>query len=451
MCHDVGVGRAPPPTVTGSNPRRAPVKQQVDAYGSIRRDVLAQIEKRRLRPEGDLDQVRAEVHRAVDEYQRRAHLGDEVPLSDPRDMVDRVLRSVTDFGPLTELIGRRDVEEIFIEGPRASYLDSTGRLRGLTTPTTESENRQIIEQLLAPTDRQLNTKHPIVQARVLEGTARLTAAIPPVADQLSATLRRYTVRNVTLPDLVERDSLSPEAAGFLWAVMQLRSRIAISGEPGAGKTTLAAALLAAGPTSHCVRCCEEIREIAVPVTHGSYYEVRPPALDGTGEISLRDLVKFVLAMRPDRIVVGEVRGAEAFELSRAVNAGCGFLCTVHANSAPEALNAIVNAAIMAGENVTERIVRKVFSESLDLVVHLDRDDLPRGELDGIRRQVTEITALVPALSEDFTVEPVFAREALGKPLVWTGVLPEALETRVDRALPEGLTLRRIVEGVGLPA
>ena len=159
--------------------------------------------------------------------------------------------------------------------------------------------------------------------------------------------------------------------------MQLRSRVTVSGEPGAGKTTLLAALLAAAPAGHCVRACEEIRELAVPITHGSYYEVRPPALDGTGEITLRDLVKFVLAMRPDRIVVGEVRGAEAFELSRAVNAGCGFLCTVHANSASEALDALVNAALMAGENVTERIVRKVFSESLDVVVHLDRDDATR--------------------------------------------------------------------------
>lgn len=421
-----------------------------DAYGVIRQAVLAAIEKRRLRPEGDLEEVRAEVQTAVDGYQRRAHIGAEVPLSDPRGMVDRLLRSITDFGPLTDLIARRDVEEIFIEGGRVSYLDGSGRLRGLATPTGEAENRQIIDRLLAATDRQLNTKHPMVQARVLQGTARLTAAIPPVGDQLSATLRRYTVRNVTLSDLVGRDSLSPEAAGFLWAVMQLRSRVAISGEPGAGKTTLAAALLAAAPASHCVRSCEEIRELAVPVTHGSYYEVRPPSLDGTGEISLRDLVKFVLAMRPDRIVVGEVRGAEAFELSRAVNAGCGFLCTVHANSAAEALNALVNAALMAGENVTERIVRKVFSDSLDLVVHLDRDDVPRGELEGIRRQVTEITALVPALSDDFTVEPIFAREDLGKPLQWTGVLPGPLAARVTRSLPNGSSLRGIVEGRGVP-
>src|SRR5262249_20219827 len=159
------------------------------------------------------------------------------------------------------------------------------------------------------------------------------------------------------------------------------------------------------PAGHCIRCCEEIREIAVPITHGAYYEVRPPSLDGTGEISLRDLLKFVLAMRPDRIVVGEVRGAEAVELTRAVNAGGGCLCTVHANSAPDALNALVNAALMAGENVSERIVRKVFSEAVDIVVHVDRDDVARGS--GIRRQVTEITAVTPALHDNFTCEPLF--------------------------------------------
>jgi pilus assembly protein CpaF len=254
------------------------------------------------------------------------------------------------------------------------------------------------------------------------------------------------VRNVKLIDLVELGSLTREAAGFLWAAMQIRSRITVSGEPGAGKTTLLAALMTAGPSSHCVRCCEEIREIAVPVTHGGYYEVRPPALDGTGEIGLRDLVKFVLAMRPDRIVVGEVRGSEAFELSRAVNAGCGFLCTVHANTAADALNALVNAALMAGENVTEQIVRKVFSESLDLVVHLDRDDQPRGSEAGIRRQVMEIAAVMPSLRADFTVEPIFRREALGAPLRWTGVIPEGLSGRVDRALPGSMSVRRLVEG-----
>jgi len=425
------------------------VTVRTDAYDAIRHDTLAAVEQRRLQPARQPGEVRAEIERAVDEYQRRARLGDAVPLGDPHAMVHRVLRSITELGPLSELLARRDVEEIFVEGARVTYLDQAGRLRGLAEPTTEAENRQIVDRLLAVTERQLNAKQPIVQARVLDGSARLTAAISPIADRLSVTVRRYTVRDVTLSALVEREALTAQAAAFLWAVMQLRSRVAISGEPGAGKTTMAAALLAAVPAGHCVRSCEEIRELAVPLVHGGYYEVRPPGLDGTGEIALRDLVKFVLAMRPDRIVVGEVRGAEAFELTRAVNAGCGFLCTIHANSAREALHALINAALMAGENVTERIVRSVFTNALDLVVHLDRDDLAAGSA-RVRRQVTEITAMVPSLADGETCEPLFVREALGRPLTFTGVLPPGLEQRIERVLPAGVRLRTFVEAGRIP-
>ncbi len=417
-----------------------------DAYDVVRRDVLNAIERRRLQPDADLGEVRLETQRAVDEYQQRSRRGDELRLADPVEMVERIVRSVCDLGPLTELLSRSDVEEIFIEGPRISFLDSSGRLRGLAMPTTEDENRRVVDRLLATTERQLNAQYPIVQARVLQGTARLTAAIPPIADRLSATLRRYVVRHVALSDLVQRRSLPQEAAGFLWAAMQFRSRIVVSGEPGAGKTTMLAALLNAAPANHCVRCCEEIREVSVPLTHGGYYEARPPGLDGGSEIGLRDLVKFVLAMRPDRIVVGEVRGSEAFELSRAMNAGCGFLCTVHANSAADALHALVNAALMAGENVTEPAVRKVFSESLDLVVHLDRDDsTAHAEREGTRRQVTEIAAISPSLGEGFTCEPLFVRRAPGFALEWTGAMPSVLEERIDRVLPVGYTTRGIVE------
>jgi pilus assembly protein CpaF len=351
---------------------------------------------------------------------------------------------VTEVGPLSELLAGDDVEEIFIEGSRVSYLDRAGRLRGFLVPTSEEENRRAIEQLLARTDRQLNAASPLVQARVLDGTVRLTAAIPPVADTLSATLRRYTVRSVSLAGLVAAGSLDEAAAAFLASLMRFRSRIAVSGEPGAGKTTLVAALLAAAPPEHCVRACEEIRELSVPFAHGAYYETRPPGLDGSSEITLRHLVRFVLAMRPDRIVVGEVRGAEAFELTRAVNAGCGFLCTVHANSAPEALHALVNAALMAGENVTERVEQRDFSSALDLVVHVERF-AGDGSGAAIRRRVTEITAVVPALTDGFTCEPVFVREASDAPLRWTGVVPERLEDRADRALGRRGALRAMLE------
>jgi hypothetical protein len=129
-----------------------------------------------------------------------------------------------------------------------------------------------------------------------------------------------------------------------------------------------------------------------------------------------------------------------------VNAGCGFLCTVHANSAAEALDALVNAALMAGENVTERVVRKVFSESIDVVIHVDRDDVA-GDADHVRRQVVEIAAVVPALRDDFTIEPLFTRPHLGAPLQWTGALPSRLEQRMARALP-GARLRPVVDSGG---
>ncbi len=413
----------------------------VDVYDGLRREVLASIETR-VDAADDPVAVRAITEMIVDAYEMRARRGDAAPLADADEMVTRIVRSVADLGPLSDLLARSDVEEIFIEGSRVSYLDASGRLRGLASPTSEDENRQIVERLLAPTDRHLDAKHPIVQARVLDGSARLTAAIPPIADRISATLRRYTVRHVTLDDLVRREAISPNAAMFLGATMRIRSRVAISGEPGAGKTTLLAAMLAAAPTEHCVRSCEEIRELSVPLVHGGYYETRPPGLDGTGDIDLRALVKFCLAMRPDRIVVGEVRGAEAFELTRAVNAGCGFLCTVHANGAREALSALVNAALMAGENVTESIVRRVYAQSLDLVVHVDRSD-SSGE--AVRREVVEITALSPSLGDDFTCEPVFVRSGPRRPLEWTGTVPERLADRIDRALPDGESLRRLLE------
>lgn len=404
------------------------------AYEEIRRHALALVEELRVDTAGSRSEVVEVVTRAVDDYQRRAHLGDGRPLGNPADMVDRVTRSLADFGPLTDLLARSDVEEVFIEGARVTYIDGSGRLRRLDEPTSAEENLHVVERLLAATDRRLDVSNPVVQARVLDGTARLTAVVPPVADELSVTIRRYALRQETLPWLVDLDSISPAAARFLGLAMEASASILVSGPPGAGKTSLLSALLAAAPPHHCIRCCEEVREIHVPLVHGSYYEARPPGLDGSGEISLRSLVKVILAMRPDLIVVGEVRGAEAFELTRAVNAGTGFLCTIHANSAADALAALVNAALMAGENVPESVVRKVFSSSIDLVVHLDREP-PRDGERRIRRQVMEVLAVVPSLHDDFSTQPLFARERIGSPLRWVGALPpDRLLTRLERHL-----------------
>ncbi len=266
-----------------------------DAYEEIRRRVVSVVEERGIDVARDRPVTRAVVGEAVDEYQRRAHLGRGRALADPAGMVERVLRSVAEFGPLTGLFARDDLEEVFIEGSRVTYIDSTGRLRALDQPTSQRENRQVIDRLLADSDRRLDASSPLVQARVLADTARLTAVIPPVSDHLSATLRRYALRRESMDTMVERSALSTAAARFLWAAMQTTTSLVVSGPPGAGKTSLLSALMSAVPSGHCLRCCEEVRELHVPLVHGSYYEARPPALDGGGEITLRDLVKLVLA------------------------------------------------------------------------------------------------------------------------------------------------------------
>lgn len=418
---------------------------EVDLYDRLRHAVMIIADKKRLDPVRNQEELLEVIQSVIHQEINNNAIAGIKTVIDFNTTTSRLANSIFGYGPLHSLLVREDIEEIFIEGPRVSYIDSSGFLRGLSEPTSIAENRHIIERLLADTDRSLTVKAPLTQARVLNGTARLTASIPPISDQLSATIRKYIVKDISLLDLTSRGALSIEAAGFLHALMQTRSRIVISGEPGAGKTTLLSAMLSCVPPQHCIRCCEEIREIAVNFTHGGYYEVRPQGIDGTGEISLRDLVKFTLAMRPDRIVCGEVRGAEAFELSRAVNSGCGFACTVHSNNAVEGLEALVNASLMAGENVSENIMRNIFSSAIDVVVHVDREENASIE-DGLIRGVTEIVAVESSMSDTFTTTKIFSRDSLHEELKYNGNMPTRLIERIEKSLPKGITLSKICSG-----
>ena len=423
---------------------------RTSAYEKLRARAAERIEDRKLDVDRNPDAVRQAIAEVVDEYQATAHRGITEPLRDSSDMERRVWQAVAGFGPLTELFESSTVEEIFIEGPRISFIDHSGRLQSHIVSTTEAELRQVIDRLLAGTNRRLDSSNSIEQAHVLGGTARLTAVVPPVSARLSATIRKYTVTEETLGSMVRLGSLSRSAAAFLWATAQANTSLLYSGATGAGKTTLMSAWLRAVPNDQCIRIVEEVRELHIPLPpHSSYYEASPVTLQGNRRVDLRDLVRVCLAQRVDLLCVGEVRGAEAFELTRAVNAGCGFACTVHANSARDALAAIVNAAIMAGENVTEGVVRRVFASSLDFVVHLDRDMRRKDDADhGLRRQVTEILAVTPSLAtDDFTTEPIFVRSNLGEPMRWTGSFPpQDLVERIDRALPTGVSVAAILNG-----
>jgi len=420
------------------------------AYENLRARAAERIEDRKYDADTNPDGVRHLIADVVEEYQATAHRGINEPLRDPEDMQRRIWQAVAGFGPLTELFENPHVEEIFIEGPRISFIDGSGRLRSHVVSTTETELRQVIDRLLAGTNRRLDSANAIEQAHVLGGSARLTAVVPPVSARLSATLRKYTVAEETLGSMVSLGSISRAAGAFLWATAQANTSILYSGATGAGKTTLMSAWLRSVPNDQCIRIVEEVRELHIPLPpHSSYYEASPVTLGGDRRFAMRDLVKVCLAQRVDLLCVGEVRGAEAFELTRAVNAGCGFACTVHANSARDALSAIVNAAIMAGENVTESIVRRVFAGSIDFVVHLDRDMRRHEDADhGIRRRVREILAVTPSLTTgDFTTEPIFVRQNLSEPMRWTGSFPpEELVNRIDRALPAEASVKLILNG-----
>lgn len=438
----------------GATPRRprAPV-EETDTYEQLRVEVLDAFQQHgSVAP--DEDQVRTLIRRRVDDYQAAARAGlAGAALADPDDMVERLKRAVLEFGPLTQFItGEEAYEEVMAHGSDVSYIDTDGRLAALEEPITEAELRSVVDRLLASAGAFVDESHPMVQVQVLGGSARLGVVIPPISDCTDVTLRRYVMRRESPEEFIRWDSLTPAAASLLVATNLTPTGVVISGQAGAGKTSLANAILRPAPAALRVVCCEDTPELQVGHLNASRWRTRPAGPDGSGEVTLRDLVRMALGMRPDLIVVGELRGAEAYELTRAGNAGCGMITTVHSNSARQALQALISTAIMAGANVPADHVRVVFTSIIDLVVHLDREplQLKRPGQGPIRRQVMEIAAVPPLRGSeaDFTLEPIFQRAEFGAPLSWTGApLPDDLRERLDRALrPQGLTTLEILDG-----
>ena len=424
------------------SPRRRAVQRTLSPYEQIRNEVTEGIKASRLDPEVDPEGVSDFVRMAIEQWQSVARKGLEGKelLVRPDEMAERIVRYVLEYGPLTAPLSDPGVEEIFIEGDDIFFIDGGGYMRGVSEVTMADENLAVVRRLLQDSGREVTEREPMVQARVLDGTVRLGVVIPPIADKLSVTMRKYTMRNETLSLLVARDSMDRSVAEILWAAVRSGLGILVCGRPGSGKTTLLNALLRAVPPTMVVRCVEEIRELSAPVMAGSYYQTRPAGADGdvAAEVSLRDLVKICLGMRPDLLVVGEVRGSEAFELVRAGNAGCGVIATVHSNNPFEALSALRDTAIMAGENVAPTQVQSTFQRMFDLVVFVDREELAFEDQGGgpIRRQVMEVAALMPnAAGEDFLLQPIFVRDRIGEPMRWTEAdPPESTVLRLDAIL-----------------
>ncbi|AEI12823.1 MULTISPECIES: CpaF family protein [Cellulomonas] len=368
----------------------------MDGVVILEREVRELIRRRGIDPVRDRTGVTALVDDALADYDARSVLGAVPPLPDGAAAHKAVLDAVAGFGPLQRYLDDPEVEEIWINTPTQVFVARRGEAELTTTILTDGEVRELVERMLKVSGRRLDLSSPFVDA-TLPGGERLHAAIPDVTRRhWSVNIRKYIVRADHLDDLVALGSLPPDAAAFLGASVRAGLNVLVSGATQAGKTTMLNALAGATPVRERVVSCEEVFELRLAVRDWVAMQCRQPNLEGAGEIPLRRLVKEALRMRPDRLLVGEVREAEALDLLIALNAGVPAMCTIHANSAREAVTKLCTLPLLAGENVSDRFVVPTVASCVDLVVHLGHD--ARG-----RRRVREILA-IPGRTEHGVVE-----------------------------------------------
>jgi pilus assembly protein CpaF len=331
-------------------------------------------------PEGDLE---AAVRELVDR--------DAAILSDERrrEIAELVLRETAGLGPLEELLADPSVEEVMVNGPDAVYVERRGRIeRAVIGFPSEGALRDAIERVLAPAGRRVDELSPMADARLEDGS-RVNVVIPPLAvDGPALSIRRFTAARPDPDGLLARGTLTHEAVELLRAAIRERRSVLISGGTGSGKTTLLNALSAWLPAAERVITIEDAAELQLRQPHVVRLESRPASVEGRGEVTIRDLLRNALRMRPDRIVIGEVRGPEALDLLTALNTGHdGALSTLHANSPEDALRRLETLALMAGVGLPHEAISDQLARGLDLVAHMQRDP------DGGRRLV-EIAAVV---------------------------------------------------------
>jgi pilus assembly protein CpaF len=310
---------------------------------------------------------------------------------DDRDaLVARLLRDTIGLGPLEDLLADPNVEEVMVNGPDRIYVERSGRIEPADAAfADEEELRNAIERILAPLGRRIDELSPMVDARLADGS-RVNAVIPPLAvDGPALSIRRFGVNRPGARELLELGTLTGPQLELLERAVGERRSVLISGGTGSGKTTLLNALSGfIGPGERLVTI-EDAVELRLQRRHVVRLESRPAGVEGRGEVTIRDLLRNALRMRPDRIVIGEVRGAEALDLLTALNTGHrGALSTVHANSPTDALARLETLALMAGLGLPHAAIAAQVRSGIDLVVHIER------QADGSRRvsEIAEVEA-----------------------------------------------------------
>ncbi|RZS90070.1 pilus assembly protein CpaF [Motilibacter rhizosphaerae] len=359
-------------------------------------EVRELVRRRGIDPVTDPGAVRRLVDDVIAEYDDRS-LDGRLPVLDDADVVARdVFDAVAGFGPLQRFLDDPTVEEIWVNEPSKVFVARHGVAELTTTVLSAQEVRDLVERMLKSSGRRVDVSSPFVDASLPDGS-RVHVVIPDITrHSWSVNIRKFVARATHLDDLVALGTLTPQAARFLDAAVAAGLNILVAGGTQAGKTTLLNCLLAAVPARERVITCEETFELKAPLSDCVALQCRQPSLEGTGEIRLRRLVKEALRMRPSRIVVGEVRQEESLDLLIALNSGLPGMCTIHANSAREAVAKLCTLPLLAGENVSYQFVVPTVASCIDVVVHAATD------LDG-KRRVREILA-VPGRVEGGVVE-----------------------------------------------
>jgi pilus assembly protein CpaF len=325
---------------------------------------------------------------------------------------ERIVKELTDdilgHGPLERLLADDTVTEIMVNGPFDVWVERAGRLH--KTPvrfSDESHVRRIISKIVAQVGRRIDEASPMVDARLPDGS-RINATIPPLSLSGSLlTIRKFSSHRLDMNALIKLGALTPDTSDLLQRCVAARLNILISGGTGSGKTTMLNALSAAIPDSERIVTIEDAAELQLVQRHVLRLEARPKNIEGEGEITIRDLVRNSLRMRPDRIVIGEVRGAEALDMLQAMNTGHdGSLSTVHANTPRDALARLETMVLMTGYDLPLRAVREQIASAIDLVVQVERMK------DGTRR-IVAITEIQRMESDVITLQDLFLFEIDG--------------------------------------
>lgn len=371
-------------------------------------------------PQRDVAHVRRIAEAVVRTHDERSLTGVVAPVVDVSAMVAELVARVAGFGPLQKYLDDPEVEEVWINDPSRVFVARAGRHELTTTILTEAQVQELVERMLKSSGRRIDLSQPFVDAMLPEGH-RLHVVLEGISRGFCAVnIRKFVLRAARLSDLVELGSLTAQAARFLEASVLAGLNILVAGATQAGKTTFLNCLAAAVPGGDRIVSAEEVFELRFPHPDWVPMQTRQVGLEGTGEITLRDLVREALRMRPTRIIVGEVRSAEALDLLLALNSGLPGMATLHANSAREALVKLCTLPLLAGENISARFVVPTVASSTDLVVHLGLDR------HGVRR-VNEIVAVPGRVENDIIeTEPIFVRS--GERLVRAAGMPGRLES-----------------------